>query len=129
MHFLISEEYGPEEDEDDDDVDGAVKAEIATVLKSYVEDMSPQQRMILKEAVREKLQEFEEEEEMQNEIEEGAHIFACHLLNAVGVNRNCWLKLPSLERFAKDIHLHKHDKSNIWSYDKCFYQYSDNTPY
>ena len=51
--------------------------------------MSPQQRMILKEAVREKLQELEEEEEMQNEIEEGAYIFTSHLSNAVGVSRNC----------------------------------------
>ena len=84
MHFfLISEEYGPLEDEDDDDVNEAVQAEIATVLRAYVEDMSPQQRMILKEAVREKLQELEEEEEMQNEIEEGAYIFNSYLSKIV----------------------------------------------
>ena len=35
-----------------------------------------------------------------------------------------------LKDFAKDIHLHKHDRSYIWSYDKCFYQrYSNNAPY
>ena len=45
--------------------------------------MSPQQRMILKEAVREKLQELEEEEEMQNEIEEGAYIFNSYLSKIV----------------------------------------------
>ena len=81
--FLISEEYGPLEDEDDDDVNEAAQAEIATVLRAYVEDMSPQQRMILKEAVREKLQELEEEEEMQNEIEEGAYIFNSYLSKIV----------------------------------------------
>ena len=81
--FLISEEYGPLEDEDDDDVNEAAQAEIAAVLRAYVEDMSPQQRMILKEAVREKLQELEEEEEMQNEIEEGAYIFNSYLSKIV----------------------------------------------
>ena len=49
--------------------------EISTVLQAYVEDMSPQQRILLKEAVREKLQELEEEEEVQNELEEGTDFF------------------------------------------------------
>ena len=43
------------------------------MLRAYVEDMSPRQRRMLKEAVREKLQELEEEEERQNEIEEGLY--------------------------------------------------------
>ena len=49
--------------------------EISTVLQAYVEDMSPQQRILLKEAIREKLQELEEEEEVQNELEEGTDFF------------------------------------------------------
>ena len=98
--FLISEEYGPLEDEDDDDVNEAVQAEIATVLRAYVEDMSPQQRMILKEAVREKLQELEEEEEMQNEIEEGAYIFNSYVSNIV---ETMTTKNPSMKQSQKSM--------------------------
>lgn len=74
--MAFSDGYEPEFqfEDDDDDREDAVKAEISTVLHSYVNDMTPAERVQLKEAVREKLEELDAEEELQNELEEGIYL-------------------------------------------------------
>ncbi len=63
---MYTEEYEPE-----DDIGEATEGEIRTVLQSYMEDMTPEQRMLLKAAIQQRIEDLEEEEEIENEIQEG----------------------------------------------------------
>ncbi len=74
----VTEEYEPE-----DDLGEATEGEIRTVLQSYMEDMTPEQRMLLKAAIRQRIEDIEEEEEIENEIQEGrAGLFMCNLCHS-----------------------------------------------